>query len=202
MCWCAVKKLLTHFDTEKGQFWWGKGRLIVKYGDFLPRTVRTQLNRGFFDRVVWWLERRLACKNHVPLAPKVSFLEQMEEENRGRASNHSSPIKRPINMEEKISLVSKLIAFRALTLLVPCQEQHPAGKNRLIRCWHGYLSGARCRWFAYGPADATATRSSLASLKSRLVWPFWCRLTQVVLVKRPLDGCSFVWGWLVAERAP
>jgi len=23
-------------------------------------------------------------------------------------------------------------------------------------CWHGYLSGVRCR-FAYGPADATAT---------------------------------------------
>jgi len=23
-------------------------------------------------------------------------------------------------------------------------------------CWCGYLSGARCRWFAYGPADATA----------------------------------------------
>jgi len=31
-----------------------------------------------------------------------------------------------------------------------------------MRCWHGYLSGTRCRWFAYGPADATA--SSLASL--------------------------------------
>ena len=24
-------------------------------------------------------------------------------------------------------------------------------------CWHGYLSGAMCR-FAYGPADATATQ--------------------------------------------
>jgi len=30
-------------------------------------------------------------------------------------------------------------------------------------------SGARCKWFAYGPADATATPSSLASLKSRFV---------------------------------
>jgi len=28
-------------------------------------------------------------------------------------------------------------------------------------CWRGYLSGARCKWFAYGPADATATLSSL-----------------------------------------
>ena len=25
-----------------------------------------------------------------------------------------------------------------------------------MRCWCGYLSGARCRLFAYGPADATA----------------------------------------------
>jgi len=25
-----------------------------------------------------------------------------------------------------------------------------------VGCWHGYLSGVRCR-FAYGPADATAT---------------------------------------------
>ena len=29
-------------------------------------------------------------------------------------------------------------------------------KNWVVRCWHGYLSGARCRR-AYGPADATAT---------------------------------------------
>ena len=41
---------------------------------------------------------------------------------------------------------------------------------------------------ADGPADATATPSSLASVKSRMVLPFWCRLTQVVLEKRPLNG--------------
>jgi len=34
------------------------------------------------------------------------------------------------------------------------------------------------------------TPSSLASLKSRLVLPFWFWLTQVVLEKRPLNGCS------------
>jgi len=32
--------------------------------------------------------------------------------------------------------------------------------------------------------------ASLASFKSRLVLPFWYRLTQVVLVKRLLNGCS------------
>jgi len=52
------------------------------------------------------------------------------------------------------------IAFSALTLvgflLVGRQEEHPACKNRVMRCWCGYLSGVRCRSFAYGPADATA----------------------------------------------
>ena len=62
-------------------------------------------------------------------------------------------------------------------------------KNRLMRCWHGYLSGAMCKWFAYVPADATATPSCLASLKSSLVLPFCCRLTQDVLEKRPLNSC-------------
>jgi len=33
-------------------------------------------------------------------------------------------------------------------------------KNWVVGCWHGYLSGARCR-LAYGPADATATHSLL-----------------------------------------
>ena len=61
-------------------------------------------------------------------------------------------------------------------------------KIKWWRFWCGYLSGVRCRLFAYGPADATALQnpiSSLASFKSRLVLPFWYRLTQ-----RPLNGCS------------
>ena len=33
-------------------------------------------------------------------------------------------------------------------------------KNWVLGCWHGYLSGARCR-LAYGPADATATHCLL-----------------------------------------
>ena len=33
-------------------------------------------------------------------------------------------------------------------------------KNWVVGCWHGYLSGARCR-LAYGPADSTATHCLL-----------------------------------------
>jgi len=57
------------------------------------------------------------------------------------------------------------IAFSALIMLFGQQEEHPACKKLF-----GYLSGVRCRWFACGPADATAILLwSLASLKSILV---------------------------------
>jgi len=62
-------------------------------------------------------------------------------------------------------------------------------KNWVVGCWHGYLTGARWR-LAYGSADATATHCLLLQQKSRLVLPFWYRLTWVVLEKGPLNVCS------------
>ena len=41
----------------------------------------------------------------------------------------------------------------------------------------------------HGPADATATRCLFASVKSRLVLPFWYWLTWVVQDKGPLNRC-------------
>ena len=85
-----------------------------------------------------------------------------------------------------------LSAFSALTLLVGWQKGHLACKNWVVRYWHGYLSGVRCKWFAYVPADATAGPSSLAPLKSR-----W--FTYLVLAylgcpgKRLLNWCSSRW---------
>ena len=37
-------------------------------------------------------------------------------------------------------------------------------KNGVVRWWHGYLSGARCR-LAYGPADVTATHSCFSKIQ-------------------------------------
>ena len=55
-----------------------------------------------------------------------------------------------------------MLAFNALRPLVGREEGYPACKNYgLMWCWCGYLSGARCKWFAYGSADATATPSSM-----------------------------------------
>ena len=57
----------------------------------------------------------------------------------------------------------------------------------------GYLSGTRCKWFACGTGDATATLSSRALLITKMVnLPFWCQLAQVVLENKPLNGVSLL----------
>ena len=66
-------------------------------------------------------------------------------------------------------------------------------KNWAMRCWRGYLYGERCRWFAYGPADATATPSSLASLKLNWFNLPGAGLSRLSWEKRPLKGFLSVW---------
>jgi len=62
-----------------------------------------------------------------------------------------------------VLLPSVLFAFSALTLLVGRQEEQPACKNWVMRCWCGYLSGTRCRLFEYGPADAMPSQYPIIS---------------------------------------
>ena len=79
-------------------------------------------------------------------------------------------------------------AFSALTLLVGRQEGHPACKKQSggVLAWLSVWSEVQtCIW----PSSCHCHSLSLAPVKSRLVLPFWYRLTQVVLEKRPLNGC-------------
>jgi len=90
-------------------------------------------------------------------------------------------------------LVVQLFDFSDLTLLFGWQEGHPACKKLSdeVLMWLSVWSEVQivcilsrwCHWYPKTP-------QSLASFKSRLVLPFWYRLTQVVLEKRPLNGCS------------
>ena len=83
------------------------------------------------------------------------------------------------------------LAFSAMTLLVGRQEGHPACKK---------LSGGVLAWLSVWSEVQTCIWSSwchchspsLASVKSRLVLPFWYRLTRVVPEKGPLNGCVCV----------
>ena len=96
------------------------------------------------------------------------------------------------------------LAFSALMLLVGRQEGHPACKKWVLGCSRGYLPKnlssevlARlsvssevqtCIW----PSWCHGHSLSLASVKARLVLPFWYRLTWVVPEKGLLNGCVYV----------
>ena len=84
-----------------------------------------------------------------------------------------------------------LVAFSALTLLVGRQEGHPACKKLSggLLAWLSVWSEMQtCIW----PSWYHCHSLSLASVKSRLVLPFWYRLTWLVPDKRPLNGCVCV----------
>ena len=79
-------------------------------------------------------------------------------------------------------------AFSALTLLVGRQEGHLACKKLSggVLVWLSVWSEVQtCIW----PSSCLCHSLSLASAKSRLVLPFWYRLTWVVPEKGPLNGC-------------
>jgi len=83
------------------------------------------------------------------------------------------------------------VAFSALTLLVGRQEGHPACKKTelWLLAWLSVWSEVQtCIW----PSGFHCHSLPLASVKSRLVLPFWYRLTWVVPDKGQLNGCVCV----------
>ena len=83
-------------------------------------------------------------------------------------------------------------AFSALTQLVGRQEGHLACKKlsggmlARLSVWSNVQT---CIW----PSWCHCHSLSLASVKSRLVLPFWYRLSPEVPEKGPLNGCMYVW---------
>jgi len=89
---------------------------------------------------------------------------------------------------DSIGAVCSVYAFSALTLLVGRQEGHPACKKTE---WWGagvvicLVRGADLHMAQLMPLPLTVS----CFIKSRLVSPFWYRLTLVVIDKGPLNGC-------------
>ena len=89
-------------------------------------------------------------------------------------------------------MVSILSAFSALTLLVGQQEGHPACKKlsggvlAWLSVWSEVRRGADLHMAQLMPLPLAVSCSS----KIQIGFTFWYRLTQVVLEKRPLNGCS------------
>jgi len=79
------------------------------------------------------------------------------------------------------------IAFVALTLLVGRQEEHPACRKLsggVLASLSVWCEVQTCIW----PSGFHCHSLSFASVKSRLVLPFWYRLSRVVVDRGPLNG--------------
>ena len=102
-------------------------------------------------------------------------------------TSHSSVIGLCCSQHHR-DVVWECLAFSALTLLVGRQEGHLACKTLSggVLAWLSDWSEVQtCIW----PSWCYCHSLSLASVKSRLVLPFWYRLTRVVLDKEPLSSC-------------
>ena len=80
--------------------------------------------------------------------------------------SHTPPSLILLNVNVSSSLIFIIIA---LSLLVEHQEEHLARKKLSDEVLVFCLEQGTVQIFGYGPADATATLSSLTSLKSRMV---------------------------------
>ena len=84
-----------------------------------------------------------------------------------------------------------ILAFSALTLLVGRQEEHPAHKK---------LSDGVLAWLSFWTvmqmfcmlSSGCHCHHHLSFQKIQNGLPFWCRLTQVVLEKRPLNAILLI----------
>jgi len=79
-------------------------------------------------------------------------------------------------------------AFSALTPFGWAAEGIRPAKNESgdVLAWLSVQS--ECKWFAYGSTNATATPSSLAPVKSRMVYLSGVGLPRMSWKKRPLNG--------------
>jgi len=93
-------------------------------------------------------------------------------------------------------LLYNIIKEKCLQCLTGRQEKHPTCKNWVMRCWCGYLSGARCRLSAYDQAHATVSKNPIISCLIKIQTGFTFVIGFMVPAypgypgKRPLNGCS------------
>jgi len=90
-----------------------------------------------------------------------------------------------------ITITQKICAFSASTLLVRQQEGHPACKKLSggVLVWLSVWSKVQtCIWASWCHCQTL----SLASVKSRLVLPFWYRLISGVSEQGPLNRRIYV----------
>ena len=77
------------------------------------------------------------------------------------------------------------LAFSALTMLVGWQEGHPAVKNWVLGCWHGCVSGTRCRFSC----------NCVWGKVHICIWPRWCHCYSLSLAPINADWYVYLPGY-------
>jgi len=115
----------------------------------------------FFEQ--WWLSGRLLVGSLCHWCPStlLRWLQMLH-------SSKLNYVKRTSKNDKGLMYLAFCIQFFDTIGLVP--RRSSACKTWTMICWCGYLPEVNCNWFANGPADATVTPLSLASLKYRMVY--------------------------------
>ena len=91
-------------------------------------------------------------------------------------------VSRPYIRTGALCLVSRILVFSLMKIIWPV-------KNWIMSCWCNYLSGAKCKWLAYGPADVTP-----ASVKSRVIYTYSTGLSLPSVLLPSVLWCCWVSG--------
>ena len=165
-CWCS------RMDHKRGMWrtsWCS--RIAVRSSQLKARTIPAKAQHRYF--AVDWSTRVTFRQNKLTITYILIY--------------KLASIVHPYHSEWIATHWSVESTFSALTLLVGRQEGHPACKKLSsgVLAWLSVWSEMQtCIWSSWCYCHSL----SLASVKSRLVLPFWYRLTRVVPEKGPLNG--------------
>ena len=212
LCWLDVRKSIQSVKIE----WWGVGVVIcLERGASCLHTVQVQQMPLLSPNPIVWftflVPAYLGCPGKeaikwvqmdavlviVVILSRDNLLDKWHTFSQARCLSHC-----PSKHWNKCNILCFIefwhtlwtfLAFSALMLLVGWQEGHPACKklSGRVLVWLSVWSEMHtCIW----PSWCHCLSLSLASVKSRLVLPFWYRLTRVVPDKGLLNGCVCVYG--------
>jgi len=98
-------------------------------------------------------------------------------------------VARPHQLLARETIINNQCSNNAFSQCLQCSDTVGWASGRASGLWVWLFVWSDVQVVAYDPADATASQNprSLASVESRLVLPFWYRLTQVVRENRQTD---------------
>jgi len=159
----VIVRLLCDVAVIKGSVQWKGRHCCPSYARFSRWTWK----------VIWWLCWVLPSVSSRAYLTTSAALQSWSKMLKWYCANCSCSMADDVSLLSSYSSVVEITVYVTAdwylhSVLLHCwlgiRKSIRPVKNWLTRCWRGYVSGARHKWFAYGLANATATPSCLDSL--------------------------------------